>query len=169
MRRLPSLLRLLPLLLLSCGAVRFDLAQDLPEQTVQGSLLGGVLPSFIDNPIRLTIDIRSEVARRGTGPARKALLKELTLSITPHDMPANNFDFLTEVHLFVEGPGLQRAEVARSAPVPRSATTLRFEVLPDVDLLPYVNAGASLTATATGNQPRQNVTFDGHVVVEVFI
>jgi hypothetical protein len=162
-------LLLLPLLS-ACGAVKFNVDQDLAQETVQGSPLGGVLPqSFLPNPFKLTIDIKAEVAKRGTGPAQKAFLRSLTLAITPHDAPQGNFDFLSEVHLFVEGVGVTKAEVAKLQPVPKSATKLDFTLVPDVDLLPYINAGATITATATGNQPNMDTSFDGHVTVEVDI
>jgi hypothetical protein len=60
-------------------------------------------------------------------------------------------------------------EVANSAPVPRGATTLDFNIVPNVNLLPYINAGATISATATGTQPAQDTSFDGHVVVTVKI
>jgi hypothetical protein len=159
---------LLPLLT-ACGAVHFDVDQDLDQSTVTGSVLGGVLPALLPNPLKLNIDIKAEVAKRGTGPAKKALLKSLTLSITPHDAPVGNFDFLDEVHLFVEAPSIDKAEVAKLAPVPKSATKLDFTIVEGVDLLPYVNAGATISATATGTQPRMDTSFDGHVTVEVDI
>jgi hypothetical protein len=135
-----------------------------------GSPIGGVmLPSFLPNPLKLNIDIKSEVAKRGTGPAKQAFLKVLTLSIVPHTAPKGNFDFLSEVHLFVEGPGLTKAEVANMTSVPKSATTLNFNIVPNVDLLPYINAGATITASATATEPAMDTTFDGHVTVEVDI
>lgn len=157
------------LLLCACGAVRFDVEQSLPQQTVKGGgVLGGVLPAeLLGNATRFTIDLKSEVQRRGTGPATKARLKSLTLQVTPHAAPQGNFDFLDEVHLFVEGPGLPKLEVAKAQPVPRSRSALAFDVVPDVDLLPYVNAGATITATASGRAPAMDTSFDGQVVVEV--
>lgn len=149
--------------------MKFDVETDLVEQTVQGNALGGLLPSFIANPARLDIDIRSEVAKRGTGPAKAAYLKELSLSITPHAAPQGNFNFLDEAHLFVEGPGLEKKEIAKLQPVPRAMTKITFDLTPEVDLLPYINAGASISATAMGTQPTMTTKFDGHIVIEVRI
>ncbi len=73
------------------------------------------------------------------------------------------------MHLFVLGTGLTQAEVANLDPVPKGQTTLSFNIVPGVDLLPYINAGATITATATGTQPTQDTSFDGHVQVEVRI
>jgi len=154
--------------LCSCGAVSFTVEQDLPRQDLQGSLLGGVLPSFLPNPAKFTIDLKAEVEKRGTGPARAAFLKSLTLNIAANT-PDETFDFLSEVHIFSEGAGLTKVEIAKVQPVPRGVKTLSFEIIPDVDLLPYVNAGATLSATATGTQPRNDTSFDAKVAVEVRI
>lgn len=162
--------RLLPLffLLASCGAVSFTVEQPLAKQSLQGSLLGGVLPALLPNPSNFSIDLQAEVQKRGTGPATKALLKSLTFKITS-DTPDANFDFLDEAHLYAEGPGLQKVEIAKLQPVPRSAKTLTFEIVPNIDLLPYINTGATISATAMGTQPRTDTSFDGLVVVEVRI
>lgn len=161
-------LLLLPLLT-ACGAVKFDVEQDLPAQHVDGSLLGGVLPSVLSTSPKLTIDLKSEVQKRGTGPATSARLKSLTLATLPHDTAAQTFDFISEIHLTVEGAGLVKVEIAKLAPVPRGSKTLSFDVVPDIDLLPYINAGATIGATATATQPSRDTDFDGHVIVEVRI
>ncbi|MBL8954057.1 MAG: hypothetical protein JNK82_24990 [Myxococcaceae bacterium] len=154
--------------LCSCGAVSFGVEQDLPRQDIQGSLLGGVLPSFLPTSSRFTIDLSAEVQKRGTGPARAAYLKTLTLVIAPNT-PSASFDFLDDVHLFAEGPGLAKVEIAKLQPVPKGLTTLKFEIVPDVDLLPYINAGATLSASASATQPRTDTSFTGKVEVEVRI
>jgi hypothetical protein len=46
---------------------------------------------------------------------------------------------------------------------------LTFTITPDVDLLPYIQAGADISATATGTQPAMDTSFDGHVTVTVHI
>ncbi len=160
---------LLFLVLCSCGAVSFDVEQDLQRQLIQGNPLGGILSSaFLPNPYSLNIDLKAEVAKRGTGPATKAFLKSLKFDIAA-DTPNANFDFVDETRLFVEGPGLSKVEIARKVPVPNGLKTLEFEVVPDVDLLPYINAGATITATATGSQPAADTAFTGKVIVEVRI
>ena len=40
-------------------------------------------------------------------------------------------------------------------------------VTPKPELLPYVNAGATISATASGTQPANDFTFDGYVTVRV--
>ncbi|MBX7115071.1 MAG: hypothetical protein K1X64_12145 [Myxococcaceae bacterium] len=152
-----------------CGLIQFDVEEALPEQRVAGNPLGGVLPSFVPTPFKLNIDLKAETEKRGTGPATHAFLKELTLSVTPKSKPSGNFNFLDEVHISIAptSGSLPKVEIARAAPVAKALTVLNFELVPNVDLLPYMNAGAELTANATGQQPSSDVTFDGKVVVNV--
>lgn len=157
------------LVLCGCGSVSFEVEQELQKQTIQGDPLRGVLASaLLPNPYTLNIDIRAEVAKRGTGPATRAFLKSLELEIAP-ETPDTNFDFIDETRLFVEGPNLAKVEIARLVPVPNGLKKLQFEIVPMVDLLPYINAGATISATATGTRPAKNTTFFGKVVVEVRI
>lgn len=164
-----SLVMFAVVLISGCGTVRFDVEQKLDEQRVMGNPLGGVLPTLLPNPFKLTIDVKTETEKRGTGPASAAYLKTLTLSATPAGNPSGNFDFLDEVHVFIEAPGLQKTEIATLKLVPRGATTVTFTPVKDVNLLPYVNAGASLTTTATATPPARDFTFDGRVVLEIRI
>ena len=152
-----------------CGILSFDVDQDLPAQTIPGNPLGGVLPSFLQAPIPLQVDLKAETDKRGTGPATHAYLKSLTLSATPHGSPSGNFDFLDEVHVFVEpqSGALPKVEVATQKPVPRGQTSLDFTIVPNLDLLPYVNAGAQITASASGRQPQQNFSYDGHLTITI--
>jgi hypothetical protein len=158
------LLGLASFLACGCGVVQFDVSQPLPEQTVQGSALGAVLPSLVANPLALTVDLKAETAKRNTGPASAVFLKGLTLSAT---RGSGTFDFLEQVHVFIEGPGLSRREIATLVPVGRGLTTLIFAVAPNENLLPYINAGATLTTTVTGRQPAMDFTFDGVVVFDI--
>ncbi len=154
-----------------CGAIQFDIEQKLPEQRVAGGMLGGLLPALLPNPARLNFDLKAEQEKRGTGPATKIFLKKLQFNITPAGMPSGNFDFLDEVVLSVESSaaGLPKVQIGSVKPVPRGVTRLDFAIVPSVDLLPYVNAGAELSATAKGAQPAMDVTFDGLLVIDVRI
>jgi len=153
----------------SCGNISFDVEQALPEQTVPGNPLGAVLPAVLLDSVHFTIDVKAEVAKRGTGPATSATLADLRLFITPHQEPVGTFDFLQEIHLFAEATGHPKVEIAKLTSVPRGQTTVIFDVVPGVDLLPYINAGAAITATATGSQPPRETKFDGKIVVKIRI
>ena len=158
--------------LAGCGKLGFDVGQDLQEQRVTGSALGGILPSFLAAPIPLQVDLKAETEKRNTGPASHAYLKSLTLSATPRSAPSGNFDFLESVHIYVAQRGggtLPKVEIATLQPVPKGQTTVSFVIVPDVDLLPYINVGAEITATASGRQPQKDFTFDGHLEVTIKI
>ena len=156
-----------------CGAISFDVSQAVPEQQVPGSPIGGLLPSFLPQPFPVTINVQQETAKRSTGPARSANLKQVEFQITPHASPSGNFDFVDEIHIFVaasqSGSSLPMVEIATLKPVPKGATTIDLTIVPGIDLLPYINAGATISASATGHQPTQTVTYDGSVVVTVHI
>ena len=155
-----------------CGAISFDVDQAVPEQQVNGSPLAALLGSFLPQPFAITIDIKQETEKRSTGPARSANLKEIVFQATPHGAPRGNFDFVDEIHIFVAPAGtsaLPMVEIASSKPVPKGQTTLKLDIVPGVDLLPYINVGATISATATGRQPAQTFTYDGTVTVTVHI
>jgi len=151
-----------------CGSLSFDVEQNLAEQRIQGSPLGALLPSFL-NPIPLSIDVKSETQKQGTGPATSANLKSLGFAATPHAMPSGNFDFVDEIHISVSASGLPAKEIATLKPVPKGQTTIDLTIVPGVDLLPYLNAGATISATASGHQPSMDFTFDGHVTVTIHV
>ncbi|MDB4969501.1 MAG: hypothetical protein JWN44_5190 [Myxococcales bacterium] len=155
-----------------CGAISFDVDQAVPEQQVNGSPLGALLGSFLPQPFAININVKQETEKRSTGPATSANVKQIAFRATPHDAPRGNFDFVDEIHIFVAAPAgstLPMVEIARLAPVPKGLTTLQLDIVPGVDLLPYINAGATISATATGRQPAQTITYDGSVTVTIRI
>ena len=160
------------LLASACGAIGFDVSQDIPQQTIQGSPLGALLPSFLPTPFAITIDVKQQEMMHDTGPATSANLKSLTFSALPHAMPSGNFDFVDEIHIFVAAPqssGLPMTEIATLKPVPKGQTTISLAVVPGVNLLPYINAGATISAQASGHQPAMDFSYDGSVVITIHI
>jgi len=89
----------------ACGAISFDVSQAVPEQQVPGSPLGGLLPSFLPQPFPVTINIQQETAKRSTGPASSANLKQVEFQMTPHGSSSSTFDFVDEIHIFVAPSG----------------------------------------------------------------
>ena len=151
-----------------CGLIAFDVSQDIPAQTVPGSPVGALLPPSLF-ALPLNIDLQSETAAQGTGPARSVSLKALSLTITS---PAGaTFDFVSSISISIggsDGSGLPEREIARLEPVPAKGT-INLQPVPGVDLLPYIKAGAKITATASGHAPSSDVTFDGSVVVTIHV
>jgi hypothetical protein len=64
---------------------------------------------------------------------------------------------------------LPKVEIANLKPVPKGQTTIDLTIVPGIDLLPYINAGAKISATASGHQPTQDTSYDGTVVVTIHI
>ena len=167
---------LLPCLLLAagCGVVDFTIERPIPEQRVAGSVVSGVLGDFFASPIRLDVDVQAETEARDTGPAQAIHLTTFELAITDTARPAgdqDDFDFLDALAVFVEstreGSTLPRVQVAELDPVPDGTTELSVTTFEDVDLLPYAEEGARMTASATGAAPPDDVTYDGRIVLLV--
>lgn len=150
---------------LGCGAVSFDIDVPVPQQTVPGSVLGGILPAFLPTPFALNVDVKAETAKRNTGPATSASIKSIVFRATS----SGTFDFVDGIHIFVEGSNLPKKEVASLDPVPKGKTSIDLAIVKDVDILPYVSAGATLSASATGRQPAKDFTFDGTVKITIHV
>lgn len=180
MRRLPHVIAVLCLLLSGCFFLReddsllsFTVARSIPEQTVEGNLLGGLLGSLLGVPIAIELDLEEETRARDTGPAQHVYLTDLTFTITPTAEAggdSDDFGFLDSIEIYVEsrapGSTLPRQRIAHRDPVPDGARSISL-MLDDVDLIEYVNEGALLTATASGRQPLDDVTFDGAMILTV--
>jgi hypothetical protein len=102
--------------------------------------------------LRLPPDGQHRVADQGPGhrPGHSASLKSLELSITA---PAGEtFEFLDTLSIKISADGLEQREIAVLKDVPAQAR-ISLQVVGEVDLLPYINKGATLSATASGHQP----------------
>lgn len=151
-----------------CGLIAFDVSQDIPQQTVPGSPLGALLPASLF-AIPMNVDIQSATAAQGTGPAHSATLKSIALTITSPG--GGTWDFVSSISISISSSGngnLPTVEIAKLQPVPGTAT-ITIPPTSNVDLLPYINAGANITATASGHMPSSDTTFVGTVVVTVHV
>lgn len=155
-----------------CGLIEFDLNEKIPEQRIQGSVLASVLPSFLPTSIPLTLDVQAASKAMGTGPVTSASLKSLSFSITATAMPSgdsDDFDFVRTLDVFIEsrkqGSSLQKVKIADLPSHGSGEKQLNLHTYGDVNLLPYINEGCQISATATGTTPPDDVSFDGQVVV----
>ena len=148
-----------------CGLLSFDVDQDIPAQTVPGSPLGALLPVSLF-AIPMNVDISSETAAHGTGPASSVTLSSISLTVMSPS--GATFDFVDSIAIKISAAGLPEIEIARLQPVPGAAS---ISIPPEggVDLLPYINAGATITASASGHMPASDTTFAGKVVVTVHV
>jgi hypothetical protein len=154
-------------LVAGCDALGFDVTQQIPEQQVMGSPLGEVLPPLDLFQLPLNLNVQQQTQAMGTGPAGSLKLKSLTLAITsPSDA---SFDFLTEIAISIAAEGLAKKVIAQAKPVPMGQKQLALAPVGDVDLLPYANKGATLSASAQGHVPMQTIRFSGVVVMHVSV
>jgi hypothetical protein len=162
------------LLASGCSTRGFDVSQPLPQETVPSGF-GGVAPSsFLSSPFRINIDVKQETAMHGAGPATSASLKSLTLQALTHDSPLDSFNFMYDLQVFVAAPSLPMVPIAQTSPTFKGhggtlIETLSLDVVPNVDLLPYINAGATISAQASGDQPAQDFSYDGSLVITIHI
>lgn len=146
-----------------CGILPYDIEERIPDQHVPASPVSGPLTELFP-PILLD---------RGLGGGVKhAFLKTLDLTATPHDQPSGTFDLLDEARVFVDAPSdarLRKVEIAHLAPVTRGATRIRLDVVPDIDLLPYLGPGARIASQGSGRLAAVAFTFDGQITITITI
>jgi hypothetical protein len=95
-------------------------------------------------------------------------LKSVSLTITSPS--GATFDFVDSIaiHISSANGNLPDVEIGRLEPVPGTAS-ITIPPTSGVDLLPYINAGANITATASGHMPASDTTFIGTVVVTIHV
>jgi hypothetical protein len=154
------------------GVGDFDVAVGVDESLVEGNLLGGLLGGLLGIQVQLDIDLEAETMARGTGPVQHVYLSDMSLSVTSTAQGAgdsDSMDFVDTLDIYVEstaaGSTLPRQLVATVDGVADGARTINLNTDLTVDLLPYINEGARLTAEGTGNTPTDDVTFDGVVIL----
>jgi hypothetical protein len=148
-----------------CGVIGFDVEQDIPLSMVPGDPNGAF--AAVDERTPLEINIDAEAEKQG-GLAHSAHLKSLTFTI---QSPAGGtFAFVSGVTISIvaEKAGLKEIQIGKLMPVP-ATNTISIVPIPNVELLPYARAGATIRATAIGTYPREDTTYFGKVVIHVNI
>ena len=161
-----SRMAVLALSLAGCSLISFDVSQEIPPQTVPGSPLGGLLLLSLF-AVPMTIDIQSETAAHGTGPASSATLSSLSLTVT--SPPGGTWEFVDSITITISAssdPNLPEKEIGKLGDVPAN-TSISIPPTGSVNLLPYINAGATITAKASGHMPAQDTTYTGLVVIKI--
>ena len=146
--------------LLGCGIADFDLSRTISTETIPAAPpLPGAPVQAIDVPLDQTVDSTS------TGIVNAVYLSDLELTAS-----SGNWGFLQSMDIYIsstmKGSSLPKI-VAASASNPGATTELVFTPTQNLNLVPYVNEGAELTATATGTPPQQEVVFDGQFTLHV--
>ncbi|HEX3696545.1 MAG TPA: hypothetical protein VH374_14275 [Polyangia bacterium] len=149
-----------------CGLISFDTTVDIAPQVVPGNpaaAAAGVPATVVMSQIALN----SSDLPGDAGLADSVKLNHLTLTVTA---PADaTLDFLTELTLTVVAPSsstLLTRQLAAGAPA-KGARQMTLKATSDVDLLPYVSAGAFVQAVGTGTSPTVDTTVAGQAVLTV--
>jgi hypothetical protein len=156
---------ILAVVLAGCGIADFDVTQNIPQQTIQGSPLPGPLAVLF--PIPLNVDISQQIKQMDTGPISGVSLKSLTLTIKT---AGADWSFVSEIDVYVSstmsGTALPKVKIAHVTS-PGAVQTLKFVIEPGVNLKPYVDEGSQVDGESMGNAPSQNVDYDGQGVFTV--
>jgi len=157
--------------LAGCGVTDFDITQPVIEQRVQGSPLPGQLAALF--PLPLDLDLSTKIKEMETGPIDSVTLAKLELTITATAMPSGDRDdwsFVDDIQVFVKSnqssSTLPRVEIA-NVRAPGAVTTMKFNVMKNVDLQPYVEEGSVVEGESSGRLPEDDVTYDGEGVFTV--
>jgi hypothetical protein len=165
----PALILLCGALLVGCEpAVEFDVDVDGEAVVQRGTALETLLGSFpvFDSFVAFDVSDTREFENHQTTKdhVREARITRITLSVVdPEDA---TFDFLDEITFFVESPQHPKEQVATKA-VPSGARTVDLE-LRDIDVAPYVKDETfSVTTSASGRRPSQDVTVGAHMRLRI--
>jgi hypothetical protein len=159
-----------------CG-LGFNIDRDLPEQTVPGSPLGGLLGGLFELPIAIEVNLEEETAARNTGPAKRVTLTSLKLHVTETaetEPGSDDLSFIDSVDVYISSSlpesNLEPQLIATLGKVQRGEREVAFDTFTEVNLKAYVEEGARLNTTAQGTAPPDEVTFAGAIRlrVEVF-
>jgi hypothetical protein len=174
MRIIPCFLTVLALLGSSGCGLGFNIDRDIPEQHVPGSPLGALLGGLFELPIPIELDLEEETAARNTGPAKRVILKSLSLHVADTEEGTEgegDLSFIDSVDVWVSSSlpesSLEPQLVATLGKVERGAREVDFDTFTEVNLKAYVEEGALLSTNATGRAPSQAVTFAGSIRIRV--
>jgi hypothetical protein len=177
LRWFPSLRLALCLLAVSwqaaCGGpVEFDLVQTIAQERVMGNPAGGALMSFLPTPVDLTANVQqAAVAHKANTPVISVALTALQFQAQMTGASPSTFDFLQTLSVSVgstrANTTLAQQLVATLAGPPGKSVSINLNPIPTANLLPFLSEGAHLTASATGTQPSQDVTYTGSLTIHV--
>jgi hypothetical protein len=174
MKTTPTLLASVACLAVHCGPIGFDIAKDIPEQTVQGNaaanLAGQQLPAGTLMPMAISVDIAAESRARNV-PIARLLVKSFALNITSTAMPpgdADDFAFIRTATIVIECTGGscagQTQQVGTAVGVAGSST-MAFTINPGVNIKPFIENGSRITLQADAIPPPDDTSFSARLVL----
>ena len=155
-----------------CQPEAFDVTLTIPEQRQPGG--SGMIQTFVPTQWVIVVSLADEAKIRGTNPPKKAFVKDFSFAITSTSRPVGDvdtFDYLNTAEFFLEptraGSQLLKLKIADIPSKEGPAGEIYPRLISDLDILPLLNEGARLTATATGTLPPDDVSYGGKFVVGV--
>ncbi|HXI60136.1 MAG TPA: hypothetical protein VNO55_28930, partial [Polyangia bacterium] len=135
-------------------------------RVIPGDAAAGAAPATTMTVSAIKLDAKNLPSNADL--ANSVKLSSLTLKVTAPG--GGTFDFLSAVSLTISAPGsgLPDREIAAGAPK-AGARELTLDPTGDVDLLPYVKAGATILVTGTGRAPLTDTTVAGQAVLTVSV
>ncbi|HVR61097.1 MAG TPA: hypothetical protein VMU50_04315 [Polyangia bacterium] len=150
-----------------CGLISFDTTVDIGPSVVPGSPAAASGGATVMTMTDIPIDKKNLPSNADLADSVK--LSSLTLRVTA---PAGaTLDFLSSMTLTIFAPaasGLPPRQIAIGTPDP-GATEVTLKPTGDVDLLPYIQAGAVVRAVGTGRSPAADTTLAGKAVLTVSV
>jgi len=151
----------------SCGWFSFNTTVDIAPQVIAGDAGAAAAPQTTMTVG--AIKLESKNLPSNADLANSVKLSSLTMKVTA---PAGGtFDFLSAVSMTISAPGgsgLPDRQIAAGVPR-RGAGEITLDPTGDVDLLPYVRAGGTISVTGTGRAPLTDTTVAGQAVLTVSV
>ncbi len=155
----------LPLLLLGCGLLTFDVDSEASTHIDGAGALGTLLDvlsfSGLDD---FNVDVQSAMQDQGVedGDVSSVRITSFTLSGSPGDL-----SFLEDFAVYLSAPDVDEVLVASGDSFPEGHLVVELAV-PDVDLTPYVVADeSSFRVVANGSAPADDVDVTAAFNVEI--
>jgi len=156
---------LVPLVLLGCGLLTFEVDSDASTHIDGAGALGTLLDvlsfSGLDD---FNVDVQSAMQDQGVedGDVSSVRITAFTLTGSPGDL-----SFLEDFAVYISAPGLDEVLVASGDDFPEGHLVAELAV-PDVDLTPYVVADeSSFRVVANGSAPADDTDVTAAFTVEI--
>lgn len=132
-----------------------------------GTIIDEVLGT-LDVDALQSIDLSQELENQGVTKEDVDSVRMIRFTLRIEGPPGATFDFLESVAFYAETEGQPRVLVAEIQEVPAGATELELEVIPDVELKPYVVAPQMrISGEVEGSRPGEETTVAAEVVLDV--
>ncbi len=163
--RTSTTLATLPLLLLGCGLLTFEVESSAATSIEGAGVLGELLEALSFSGFSdFNVDVQSAMADQGVaeGDLSEVRVTSFTLTSTPGDM-----SFIESFAVYISAPGVDEALVASSSTFPTGETVVTLDIA-TLDLTPYVVSDTSaFRIVADGTAPEDDTEIVADFVISV--